>query len=464
MKKLTYYIWIAVLSLSSASCKKYLDIKPKGAFIPGKTSDYRLLLDEVTPREKSNGFVNTYSMDVMMDDDLVINTFSQSFYNANRLSAFRFNEHLFLEQESDPDWLAMYNQIYTANLVVEQVMSSTGGTDTEKRQLLAEARVHRAYAYFILVNIYAKQYDPATAANDAGVPVRQGLDFEEALPRASVKAVYDQVLADLQTSANDLPASPDPAATFRPSKATAFSLLAKTFLFMNNAADAHRYADSSLKYYNILIDYNTLPTHPAFPQYVLNYPTNYQNPETLMEKSNVSSYALVFAAPALLSLYDTDNDLRWKTYFTPDFLLGMNNGSFSSEWSGRVPSKGPSVPETYLIRAESSARLGNTQNALDDLNLLRSKRYKTGSNYTLSAPDANAALNIVKAERRREMAFRGSRYFDIRRFNKFDNANITITHTLGSEQFTLTPNSNRTALPIARKYIALNPEISQNPR
>lgn len=452
------------MAAAGTSCKKYLDIKPKGAFIPEKTSDYRLLLDEVSPREKSTGFFNTYTMDMMLDDDISINNFSLTYYQPAQLNAFRFSEHLFLEFETDPDWLAMYNQVYTANLVAEQVMSATGGSETEKRQLLAEARVHRAYAYLILVNLYAKHYNAASAASDPGVPIRQGLDFEEALPRASVQAVYDYILDDLSRALPDLPAAPDAAATFRPTKPTAFTLLAKAYLFMNNAAEAHRFADSSLARYSTLVDYNTLPPHPAFPQDVIVYPMNFRNPETLMEKSSVSLTPLVYASPSLLALYDKTNDLRFKAFFLSDAVLGLSNGYISNEWSGRSPAKGPSVPETYLIRAESSARLGRTADAMADINLLRSKRYANGAGYTLTAASPAEALDSVKAERRREMPFRGSRFFDIRRYNAMDNAGITIAHTLPDGTFSLAPNSNRTALPIARKYIALNPEIAQNPR
>jgi starch-binding outer membrane protein, SusD/RagB family len=464
MRKLLYFLLCGGLVLSAASCKKYLDIKPKGAFIPEKTSDYRLLLDETTAKEKSNGFFNSYGMDVMLDDDMSINSFSMTYYDANALNAFRYAENIYLDYEADKDWEALYNQIYTANMVTTQVMDSKGGTDPQKRQLMAEARVHRAYAYFILVNLYAKQYTGATAATDPGVPIRKGIDFEEQLPRASVQEVYDYIASDLSSALPDLPATPDKSATNRPVKPTAWTLLAKVSLFKNDAAAAHAYADSSLTYYHTLVDYNTLAPHPAYPAYILQYPINFQNPETLMEKTGPMLSPVMYAGTELLSLYDAANDLRYKAFFFPDNLFGLNFGSFSNEWAGRQATKGPSVPETYLIRAESSARSGNASAAMDDINLLRSFRYKTGSNYTLSAADAATALRIVKTERRREMAFRGSRFFDIRRYNAFDNDNITITHTLSDGTFTLPPNSNRTALAIGRKYIAQNPEIVQNPR
>jgi len=315
-----------------------------------------------------------------------------------------------------------------------------------------------------LVNLYAKQYNSATAATDPGVPIRKGIDFEEKLPRGSVQEVYDYIATDLNSALPDLPATPDKAATNRPVKPTAYTLLAKMSLFKNDAAAAHTYADSSLSYYHTLVDYNTLSPHPAYPDYVIQYPINFQNPETLMEKTGPMLSPVMYAGTGLLGLYDAANDLRYKAFFFPDFLFGLNFGSFSNEWAGKVATKGPSVPETYLIRAESSARSGHAGAAMDDINLLRSFRYKTGSNYTLSAADAAAALSIVKAERRREMAFRGARFFDIRRYNTFDNDNITVTHTLSSATFTLPPNSNRSVLAIGRKYIAQNPEIVQNPR
>lgn len=464
MRKILYFLLCGWLVTTAVACKKYLDIKPKGAFIPEKTSDYRLLLDATTAKEKSNGFFSTYGMDVMLDDDMSVNSFSLTYFDANALNAFRYAENIYLDYEADKDWEAMYNQIYTANLVVAQVMDSRGGTDNEKRQLMAEAKVQRAYAYYILINLYAKQYNSATAASDPGVPLRKGLEFEETLPRASVQEVYNYISEDLNSAVPDLPLKPDMAATNRPAKPTAYTLLAKVSLFKNDAPAAYAYADSSLKYYHTLVDYNILPPNPGYPTQVLMYPQNFQNPETLMEKTGPMLSPVSYASNELLALYDAANDLRYKAFFFSDSNFGLNFGSFSNEWSGRLPAKGPSVPETYLIRAESSARMNNAAAAMDDVNLLRSFRYKTGSSYTLSAANAAAALTIVKAERRREMAFRGSRYFDIRRYNAFDNANITITHTLSDGTFTLPPNSNRTALAIGRIYISQNPEIIQNPR
>ena len=187
MKRIIY-IYLAVFAWSvMASCHKYLDIVPKGKIIPTKTSDYRLLLNQISKNGSSNGFVNSFSNDLLMGDDMQINAFSAGFYSPADLNVWMFADHIYQDAESDPDWDALYNQIYVTNLVINQVMDSEDGTPAEKEQLMAEARVHRAYAFLILVNLYAKQYVPATAATDPGVPLRKELDFQESLKRASVQ-------------------------------------------------------------------------------------------------------------------------------------------------------------------------------------------------------------------------------------------------------------------------------------
>lgn len=461
--RLLKYIFLVSILATTTSCRKYLDIIPKGKIIPEKTNDYRLLLDQISNSGKSRGFVNTYSNDLLMGDDLGINSFSSGFYGPTEQNVLMFAEHIYQDFESDPDWEAMYNQIYITNLVVSDVMDSKGGSLVEKKKLLAEARVHRAFAYLTLVNLYAPHFNPTSADSDLGVPIREGLDFEEALPRATVRKVYDYILNDLSLAAQDLPLAPELNFNNRPTAASAYALWARVYLYLNDADNARRYADSSLKYYDELLDYNTLGQGTAIPG-TLNVPTGLINKEVTLLKSTTSGVSLFYASPELVALYDQTNDLRMQANFFPDALFGMSFGYISTEWSGRTPIKGTSVPETYLTRAEAYARLGEIGKAIDDINLIRKNRYRTGTNYVVDASTQGEALALVKEERRRELAFRGSRWFDIRRYNRFDGDAIYITHTINGTPYTLAPNTPRAVLPIGRKYIDLNPEIKQNQR
>ncbi|MBO9634479.1 MAG: RagB/SusD family nutrient uptake outer membrane protein [Chitinophagaceae bacterium] len=454
---------LAAIALGSSSCKKYLDIVPKGKIIPEKTADYRLLLDQVNPAGKSAGFVKAFSNDLLMSDDMQVTPFSANFYGPSEQNVYSFAEHIYQDFESDPDWESLYNQVYVTNLVILQVMDSKNGSQQEKEQLMAEAKVHRAFAYLTLVNLYAKHYNVSSASTDPGVPLRKGLDFEEKLNRASVQEVYDFIIDNLKQALGHLPAAPALNQNYRPVEAAANALLARAYLYMNNMSEAFNYADASLKLYHELIDYNTLPASANFPG-TLAIPGGLLNKEVLLYKSVTSASSLFYADSNLIKLYDATNDVRMKAMYASDAIFGLSFGFIVSEWAGRTPAKGPSTAEMYLTRAETYARAGKTNEALNDLNTLRSFRYKTGSNFQLSASNSADALKLVLEERRRELAFRGARWFDIKRYNTYDNSNITVTHKVNTNTYTLTPNSPRTVLPIGRKYMELNPEIKQNPR
>lgn len=65
--------------------------------------------------------------------------------------------------------------------------------------------VGRAFEYLTLVNAYANHYDPSTAATDPGVPLMLDKISINNLQRATVQEVYDQIKADLDEAAPNLP-------------------------------------------------------------------------------------------------------------------------------------------------------------------------------------------------------------------------------------------------------------------
>jgi hypothetical protein len=114
--------------------------------------------------------------------------------------------------------------------------------------------------------------------------------------------------------------------------------------------------------------------------------------------------------------------------------------------------------------AECNARLGNVQAANDALNTLRENRFEAEDFTPLQISDQAELLAFVKDEIRREKAPSTLRTFDIKRYNRFDNDNITISRSFRGETVTIAPNSLNWAFPIAQNYINANPEIEQNPR
>src|SRR5690606_11240619 len=125
---------------------------------------------------------------------------------------------------------------YTSNEIITLVMDSQKGGERQKKQILAEAKVQRAYAYFLLVNQYGGIYNPQTAQSMVGVPLLLKPDLYPKLNRADLKTVYTQMLADLNEALSDLP---DRAENNRhPDKAAVHAILATVYLHMRDFEQA----------------------------------------------------------------------------------------------------------------------------------------------------------------------------------------------------------------------------------
>ena len=94
--------------------------------------------------------------------------------------------------------------------------------------------VGRAFEYLTLVNAYANHYDPSTAATDPGVPLMLDKNINKTnLQRATVQEVYDQIKADLDEAAPNLPEKPVLNA-YRASKPVGYGMLARMYLYMGD--------------------------------------------------------------------------------------------------------------------------------------------------------------------------------------------------------------------------------------
>lgn len=121
--------------------------------------------------------------------------------------------------------------------------------------------------------------------------------------------------------------------------------------------------------------------------------------------------------------------------------------------------------EVKLILAECKARNTDFLGAATDIQQLRAQRI-TGANPVPTYANLNAALTDILNERRKEFAFEGHRYLDIKRIGSEINVGI---NRLADDAFsfsapTALPASDyRFTLPIPRSEISANPTIAQNP-
>lgn len=448
MKK---YILLLMASVSLLSCKKFLDAKPdKKLVIPSTLRDLQGLLDDNAQMNSNNA-----ALAEVAADDYFLTTNNWSALQAYQRSAYIWEEDLITGFPND--WSFVYDVVYNANLVLEHVEKIPRDVQNESQwnNIKGSALLFRSKSYLQAVNIWAKAYDENTASVDLGIPLRQGSDFNRPSVRSTVDETYKVIITDLEDAVPLLPVIPQHV--MRPSRTAAYALLARTYLSMRRYEKAALYADTCLKLYNSLLNYNTLNAAAS-------YPVPRFNTEVIMHSFMHARYGNIANSVAKIDsvLYRSyaANDLRKTVFFKANA-----DGTFSFKGSYNTTVNlfsGIATDELYLIRAECYARAGNITSAMNDLNTLLQTRWKTGTFVPLSAANQQAALNLILTERRKELVFRDLRWMDIKRLNK-EGVGIAIRRNLNNQLYVLPPNDNRFALALPKEIIGLS-GMQQNPR
>lgn len=458
MKK-CIYILFAFMVAASAGCKDYLDIQPKDKLIPGDVEDYRLLLDDQWTMTQTPGIGDAMTDDLSLTED-EYGDIPQEYFQR----AYIWNKDIFTADDEIRDWNAPYKIIFYANTILEGLAANPVGLPEIRNQVQGEALFYRAYAYFNLLNTFAKQYNAATADKDPGVPLRLVADITAMVTRNSVKEVYDQVQTDMNTAIKLLP--PKAAYKTRPARAAAHALAARVYLQMGKYDEALEQATSALSLQNTLLDYNDVdpensPFDAVFPVTIVS------NPEVIFISSTTGIYAKNnYVSSQYYQLYNV-HDLRAALFFRemPDQGNYQYIGCYNDGGSTNVPSpfSGFSVAELYLVRAECYARKNDASKAMADLNALLVNRFEKGTFQPLTAGTPKEALDVILKERRKELIFRNLRLMDLKRLNADPERAITLTRTLNGETYSLSPGDNRYVFPIPGTEVSTN-HLEQNPR
>lgn len=456
MKKI-YAIVLATVLL--CGCDSFLDVTPKGKLIPSKVQDFDELIGDPINVSAANPLMEMCGDNIFMKEDYLT-----SYILSDIGKAYTWQKEFYRAEEDDVTWNEAYSVIYTCNLVLSEVPGINEGKDAYKAQVMAEAKVNRAFYYWFLHSCYAPAYDPETAGTDLSVPLVLEPDLNAKVRRATSDKVVAQILEDLKDVAMDLPEKS--ASEYHIPRMAVYGLAARVNLFFGNYDAALENAEEALKFNSELVDYNTFSFNDENNPYggVDNRPDPEYSPEMIMYRSSASNSILssFLMSPELLEVFDREADLRYKFNFT---TIG---------WDGE-PSEDPypailqdldyniGVPEMMLIKAECLARKKDPD-ALEILNALRKKRLATDKYADLPQVSEDKLLEVVLEERQRELAFNGVRFFDMKRLAKEGIYTRTFTRQFGETVYTLEPNSNRYMFPVAEKVRLLNNNIVQNPR
>lgn len=243
--------FIMLLWALLTACEDKLDITPKGMTVLGKVDELETLLNQ------------SYGFGAVTDLGIVCNECYSSFENAaTALSVPNTLKYAYLAYDetvdraaltkTDGTYAAIYQYVNYMNILLDK-LDGAEGDGAKKVRLAAEARVMRAYLHWLAVNIYARQYDEATAGTAGGVAYVTDLDVTGKKTKLSVAEVYRLILEDCAKEQIEClsDATPD---VCRGGKAWGYAVRAKVLMQMKKYPEALDCALKSIEYQNTLED------------------------------------------------------------------------------------------------------------------------------------------------------------------------------------------------------------------
>jgi len=459
MNKIFYSLLLAVMVLSS-SCEDVLDLKPTDSIGEDKAFEK---VEDLDP-----GMLGVYSS--LGGSGAIVNSSRASddlrLSDENTGQGVQMHNWTFTASEGSTagTWMDMAHTVDRANRVLaatELFVDNTDATELINR-ITGEAKFIRAYCHFELVRMFSGNYSPDALA----IPYMLVSDVTAEPAREKASDVYANIIQDL-TDAQTLLANHNADRT-RATGDAATALLARVALYQNDWANAISYA-------NEVINNSNVRMATAAEVSGLWGDMTGDDVEVLFRKSRVTpaegllgdiytraSNGDIFFHPGtdLMSKYAAE-DVRFNAYFTQvdgKDVVAKHRGEASGTLN-LVDLKLLRISELYLIRAEAYARQGDLVNAAAEINMLRSNRIAGYTNVSFATE--SIALEQILSERRKELAYEGHRFFDLRRFEvgierNEEDAFLASNATLEAGNF-------RFVFPIPVEEIFANENMVQNP-
>ena len=499
------YLGIASIALMlislSFGCKKFLNTQRQGEYYtenypyPGGSGPYdQFLFAAYNNLRAYNVHVAAFFLATSVRSDDADKGSTPSDGGADAISMHNFPV-LPTNGFNNDMWNGYYSLVTNCNFSIDQVHNNATiqATDAQKTLAEAEARFLRGYAYFNMVRFWGRVplVDKPVTVSGSNIP------------QSSTADIYAFIEKDLQFAAANLPLSWDKKFVGRATQGAANGLLAKVYLTEKKWALAMSTAnlvmtsgqyDLSTPYHKIFGESGENSKEPVFEvqatasyavqtangiQYAqyqgvrdggvwnLGYGWNVPNDnlaqayETgdprynrtfLLRSTSTTTYKTVYGEPTAKTWVNPA--YNHKVYTNPSYRTLY--GSMSGWWMNVRILR---YADVVLMYAEAANETGNTQEALDKLEMVRA-RARNGNNAILpkvTTTDQSLLRDAIRHERRIELAMEHDRFFDIVRWG----ISQTAMATAGKSNF----NANRdNLLPIPQTQIDLSKGVlTQNP-
>lgn len=376
-------------------------------------------------------------------------------------------------------WSSCYATINRCNVVINGLTTAPINAGL-RRNLIAEAKVVRATAYFMLMQLYARPFTDGNGSKLGVIlklaPETSSGDQNQA--RATGAETYAQIIKDLNEAETDLPLTYGNAATntTRAHRNTAIALKTRVYLNMgqwaNVITEANKIVPAAAPWRagsgvanELIPSFATVFTNYTNSEMILSMPftaldqpggqnslSHYYNPGPI----GGGEFSLNTSAPGIVA--NTD----WRaTDARRSFLVVSGGQTWLSKFPSPVNAADPSpvirYAEVMLNLAEALARnaAGTSvdSRALALLNAVRKRSDATNPDF--APADKDALVNLILTERRIELLGEGFRTSDITRTNATFPAKGTVS--------SVAPTTDQYIWPISIAELLVNKACQQNP-
>lgn len=482
MKKNIYgLLTVAMITLSA--CSDFTDLQPKGKNLLTTTTE----LDNLLNAEYE--LANSYDMREMAGDMVYasenIATAISNPVKTRRVLIWTYDEANMDKMAelttSDGDYSTFYGYIGTiANPILSKI-DEASGSESIKKKIKSEALTLRAWSFYMLVNKFAKAYNPATAASTPGIILQtEDKDIQTPQPKSSVAEVYSQILKDIN-EAIELDGLPDVAANkMRFCKPAAYAVKALTLLNMQRWDEAEEAAKQAIALNGTINNYNTSYQGSVSGAMIpgSSYPVINRGKQGTEEDYffAVATENSTCYPPTTMANFEDGHVYKEKVscinmlynYLMDagQMMLGESGYTINIDMLGSYWNNGLRSAQMYLAVAECEVNKtnGSIDTAMEYLDQIRQNRIDPTKYQPLKGRVTTKvdAIAHVKQVAMNEDIYSNYIFIDKKRWNQLDGWKQDYTRTLAGNTYTIKPDSKMWVFPFPQNVMNNNDKLTQN--